>query len=145
MRSLKFLLLIFLLTSPFGLFACDSTAPPFEDITWVMESYGEPGSLKTALSDVEVTLFFNSTYKEFSGSTDWNTYSGSYKVEGSKLSLPQGVAYTQLKCRSEEIGRQEEEYLGLFSMADSYQIDNGKLRLNCDHQVIYYTSEQEPQ
>ena len=36
---------------------------------------------------------------------------------------------------------QEEEYIGLFSMVDSYQIDNGKLRLNCDHQVIYYRSE----
>ena len=144
MRSLKFLLIVFLLTSPFGLSACDSSAPPFEDIDWVMESYGEPESLKAALPDVEVMLFFNSTNKEFSGSTDCNTYFGSYKVEGSKLSLPQGVAHTQLKCRSEEIGRQEEEYIGLFSMADSYQIDNGKLRLNCDHQVIYYRSEQEP-
>lgn len=144
MRGINFLLAVSILTSLFGLFACDSSAPPFEDITWIMESYGEPESLKTALPDVEVTLFFNSTNKEFSGSTDCNTYFGSYKVEGSKLSLPQGVAHTQLKCRSEEIGRQEEEYIGLFSMADSYQIDNGKLRLNCDHQVIYYRSEQEP-
>ena len=145
MKCLKFLLIVILLTSPFGLFACDSTAPPFEDITWVMESYGESGSLKTALPDVEVTLFSNSTNKKFNGSTDCNTYFGSYTVEGSKLSLPQGVAHTELACRSEEIGRQEEEYIGLFSMVDSYQIEDGKLRLNCDHQVIYYKSEQEPQ
>jgi heat shock protein HslJ len=144
MRGINFLLAVSILTSLFGLFACDSSAPPFEDITWIMESYGEPESLKTALPDVEVTVFFDSTRGQFTGSTDCNTYFGKYKVEGRKLSLPQGVAHTQLKCRSEEIGRQEEEYIGLFSMADSYQIDNGKLRLNCDHQVIYYRSEQEP-
>ncbi len=144
MRGINFLLAVSILTSLFGLFACDSSAPPFEDITWIMESYGEPESLKTALPDVEVTVFFDSTKGQFTGNTGCNTYFGSYELKGSKLSLPQGVAHTQLKCRSEEIGRQEEEYIGLFSMADSYQIDNGKLRLNCDNQVIYYRSEQEP-
>jgi len=144
MKSLKFLLIVLLLTSTFTLFACDSTAPPFEDITWVMESYGERESLKVALPDAEVTLFFDSTNKQFSGNTNCNDYFGHYKVEDRKLSLPEGVAITELRCRSEEIGRQEEEYIGLFSMVDSYQIDNGKLRLNCDHQVIYYRSEQAP-
>jgi len=113
--------------------------PPFEDIAWVMESYGELGSLKSALPEVEVTLFFDSLTKKYSGNTGCNDYFGPYKVGGRRLSLPEGVAHTQLRC--EQIMQQEEEYIGLFSMVDSYQIENGKLRLNCDHQVIYYISE----
>jgi len=142
-KDVRVLLAVSLLASLFSLVACESGVSPLEDTTWVLESYGEPGSLKTALPNVEVTVFFDSAEKQFTGNTGCNTYFGSYELKGSKLSFPEGVAITQLWC-GEEIGRQEGEYVGLFSMADSYQIDNGKLRLNCDHQVIYYRSEQEP-
>lgn len=139
MKKLNILWAVSLLTSLFGLFACDSSAPPFEDTTWVLEAYGEPGILKSALPNVEVTLFFNSAEKRFAGNAGCNTYSGSYEVKGSKLSFPQGVAITQLKC-NEEVGKQEDEYIRAFSAAKSYQIEDGKLRLICDQKVIIYRS-----
>jgi len=137
MKGLKFLLAALALTSLFAFSACDSSVPPFEDITWVMESYGESGSLQEALPDVEATLFFDSTGKEFEGNTGCNAYFGSYEVKGSKLSFTEGVAYTQIWC-SEEIGQQEEEYVGMLSAADSLKIVDGKLRIICDGELIIY-------
>jgi heat shock protein HslJ len=127
---------------------CDSTTS-FEDISledteWVMESYGEVGSLEDALPGVEVSLLFNSESKEFIGKTGcsavpdfYNTYSGIYEVEGDKLSFPEGVWITQLKGE-EEAGRQEEEYIGLFGCADSFEIVDGKLHIICDGDMIVY-------
>ena len=111
---------------------------PLEDTTWVLESYGEPESMKTALPDVEVTLFFDSTEKRFTGIAGCNSYSGSYELNDNDLSIL-GVAWTQLKC-SEEVGNQEAEYIPTFSAAKSYQIEDGKLTLKSGQQVIIYIS-----
>lgn len=139
MRKLISVLFVLLFIFIPGLTACDTsvTSGDFEDIDWVMESYGESGSLKTALPDVEVTLFFDSTKKQFTGYTGINTYSGSYKVKGSQLSFPGGVALTALKG-NDEVQQQEKEYVGLFSSADSLEIVDGKLHLICDGKLIIY-------
>jgi heat shock protein HslJ len=135
------LLAVLLLASITFVVGCDSSPTSkdvaFEDTDWVMESYGELGNLETALSDVEVTLFFDSTKKQFIGNAGCNTYSGSYKVKGSKLSFPSGVTITLLKC-IEEVGQQEDEYVGMFGSADSLEIVDGKLHLICDGKLIIY-------
>lgn len=114
-----------------GLVGCHSAISPLEDTAWVLES---------ALPNVQITVFFNSAEKRFTGNAVCNTYSGSYKVEGSKLSFPEGVAITLLKC-DEEAGKQEDEYIRAFSAAKSYQIEDGRLYLNCGQQVLIYVME----
>jgi heat shock protein HslJ len=136
MKRPVFLLAVLLLASIPVLAGCGAT-PPFEDVNWVMEAYGELGSLETALPDVEVTLFFDSAKKQFTGYNGINTYSGSYKVKGSQISFPGGVALTQLKG-DEQVQQQEGEYVGMFSSADSLEIVDGKLHLICDGKLIIY-------
>ena len=137
MKGLKFLLAVSILTSFFSLSACASSAPPFEDITWVMESYGEPGNLETALPDVEVTLYFDSKEGKFTGYTGINTYFGTYQLNDSEISFPEGVALTQLKG-NEQVQQQEGEYVGMLSAADSLEIVDGKLHIICDGELIIY-------
>ncbi len=135
MKRLVFILAILLVFIPV-LAGCGST-PPFEDVDWVMEAYGEPGNLETALPNVEVTLFFDSAKREFIGYTGINTYFGTYQLNDSEISFPEGVALTALKG-NDEVQQQEEEYVGMFSAADSLEIVDGKLRLICDGELIIY-------
>ncbi len=136
-KKVSNLLAALMLVLPFGLTACSPDNPLLEDITWVLESYGEPESLKTALAGVEVTLFFNSIEKKFTGNAGCNTYSGSYELDGNKLSFPGGVAWTQLKC-SEEVGNQEAEYIPMFSGVKSYQVEGNNLTLKNNQKLLVY-------
>ena len=85
-------LLAILLASITVIAGCDfstlSEDVAFEDTDWVMESYGETGSMEAALPGVEITLYFDSTKGEFNGYTGINYYSGKYQLNGSKLILP---------------------------------------------------------
>ena len=136
MKRPVFFLTVLLLVSIPVLAGCGSSAP-FEDVKWVMESYGEQGNQKTALSGVEVTLYFDSNKGTFTGFTGINTYSGSYELNGSELSFSEGVALTQLKG-NDEVQQQEKEYVGMFSTADSLEIVDGELHLICDGKLIIY-------
>ena len=130
MKRISIIIVSLVLALVAGLAGCHAISP-LEDTAWVLES---------ALPNVQITVFFNSAEKRFTGNAVCNTYSGSYKVEGSKLSFPEGVAITLLKC-DEEAGKQEDEYIRAFSAAKSYQIEDGRLYLNCGQQVLIYVME----
>ena len=85
MKKLSFLAAIFLLVSILGLAACGSGASPIENTTWVLQSYGEPGMTKLPLPNIQITVYFDSGSKEFTGDAGCNTYSGSYEVRRRQL------------------------------------------------------------
>ena len=108
-----------------------------EDTTWVLESYGEPGNLKTVLGNTEITATFDSNEQKVTGSGGCNNYFGGYELRGDKLSLPGPIAITEMSC-GEEIDKQEYEYMRAFQFAESYRIDGDKLQINCGNQVLNY-------
>ena len=77
--------------------ACSSTQGTggLENKTWNLESYGEEGSLQKVLEGTEITATFDGGKDQVRGSSGATTYSGSYKIEGNKLSILE-LAWTEM-------------------------------------------------
>lgn len=117
--------------------ACAEPAPDFEDIPWILESYGEPRNLKTVLADTEISATFASAEGKVTGIAGCNNYFAGYQVKGSALTVPGPIACTEMWC-GDEIGKQETQYLNTLQAAESYTIENGKLRITCGNQLLVF-------
>ncbi len=116
--------------------------PLIEDTDWVLQSYGEFGNLKDVLTDTEITAEFVSSDGTVEGSAGCNSYSGSYEVKDSQLSIPGPIAATEMYCQEPEgVMEQERQYLELLQAAESYSVEDGELQINCGGQVLVYTTE----
>jgi heat shock protein HslJ len=110
-----------------------------EDTVWVLQSYGEPGNLKDIITDTEITVEFVSSEGTVKGSAGCNSYFGSYEVEDSQLSIPGPIGATEMYCAEPEgVMDQEQEYLATFQSAESYEINDDELRINCGNQVLIF-------
>ena len=135
-RLLKSFLIVFLAVTLL-LTACAETAHDFEDITWSLESYGEPANLKTVLPDTEISATFDSADGKVTGIAGCNNYFAGYQVKGDKLTVPGPIARTEMWC-GDEIGKQETQYLNTLQAAESYTIENGNLRITCANQLLLF-------
>ena len=138
-NTIKVLLAIFLV-SALWLAACGAGAEALEDKTWVLESYGEPDSLKTVLEDTEINITFDSDEGKVTGSAGCNGYFGEYEVSGNKLSFPGPIGSTLMSC-GEEIDEQEILYLSALEDTESFKIEGDKLTINCGQQVLVFKLE----
>ncbi|MFC1899193.1 DUF4382 domain-containing protein [Chloroflexota bacterium] len=113
-----------------------------EDTTWILQSYGEPGNLKDIITDTEITAEFVSSEGTVKGSAGCNSYSGSYEVEDSQLSIPGPIGATEMYCAEPEgVMDQEQEYLAALQLAESYEINDDELRIICGSQVLVFNLE----
>ena len=112
----------------------------FEGKTWVLESYGEPDDLNTVLEDTEITIEFISAEEKMEGSAGCNAYFGGYEVDEEKLTIRPPIGSTVMAC-PEPVMNQEREYLSILQVAESFQLQDGKLQINCGAQILVYTAE----
>ena len=118
------------------------TTGDLEGNTWVLEAYGEPGNLKDVLTDTEITAEFVSSEGAVRGSAGCNSYSGSYEMEDSQLSVPGPIAATEMYCTEREgVMEQEQEYLAVLQLAESYDIDGNELQIDCGSQVLVFKND----
>lgn len=110
-----------------------------EDTLWKLESHGETENLKDVLEDTEITATFNSDEGQVTGSAGCNSYFGSYEAEDANLSIPGPIGATEMSC-GEQKDTQEREYLSILQAAESYEIEDGKLTINCGNQVLIFES-----
>ena len=103
----------------------------------MLESYGEADSPQAALTGVEVTIFFDSAERGANGNGGINHYGGKYQLDGDQLTFPEGVMTTCLGGNTAVL-QQEEEYIGMLSSADSFEIADYKLHIYCNGDVIVY-------
>ena len=142
-----FLIANSLLVAVLFLTACSPVTPKplptLENTTWMLQSYGQPENLKSVqkgyiyLRNVEITAVFDSVKGQVTGSSGVNTYRGGYKLEDNKLSISVFIM-TQLGGPQPLID-QEEEFLNLLQAAESFQITDGRLQINCGQQVLVFT------
>ena len=112
-----------------------------EDTKWVLQSYGESGNLTDTLANTEITAEFVSSEGTVKGSAGCNSYFGSYEVEGDKLSIPGPIGVTEMYCMEPEGAMdQEQQYLIPLGLAEDYEVDGDKLRINYGDQVLIFTS-----
>ena len=126
--------------------ACAESAPALapteglEDTRWILESYGEPENLKAMLEGTEITAVFDRAEGRVHGSAGCNTYSGGYQISDSKLSIPLIVS-TEMGCLEPEgVMEQELQYLKALQAAESYEIRDGKLEINCGAQILVFNA-----
>lgn len=109
-----------------------------ENITWILESYGEQGDLQAVLEGTETTALFDSAEGQVTGSAGANTYSAAYQINKNKLSI-QAIARTEMyRLDPEGIMDQEEQYLKALQAAESYEIEDGKLQITSANQVLIF-------
>ena len=137
-------MLSLLLIVVLGLIACSTGTGEamLEDTAWVLESYGEPGNLKVVIADTEITAEFVSAEETVKGSAGCNSYFGSYELKGSQLSIPGPIGVTEMYCMEPKgVMDQEQEYLAVLQLAESYEIDGGELQINCGSQILIFKSD----
>ena len=111
------------------------------DTTWVLESYGEQGNLQAVLEGSEITAIFNSDDGQVQGSAGCNTYFANYHITNNMLSIYE-IAYTEMYCLEPEgVMDQEEQYLEALQAAESYHIEDGKLRITSGAQLLVFGTE----
>ncbi|MFC2059291.1 META domain-containing protein [Chloroflexota bacterium] len=145
--SRVYALLLILAMLALMLVACAETASTpgptqtgeLENTTWLLESYGEQGDLKPVLEGTEITAIFDSSKRQVHGFSGANTYSGSYDIDGSKLSILE-LAWTEMyRLDPEGVMEQEDQYLKAFKAAESFQVQDGTLQINSGNQILLYT------
>ena len=130
------LLLALLALSIISLTACTTTAPAFEDIEWVLESYGEKGNLKPVLKDTEVTAKFDSTEGKIGGTAGCNRYFGGYETNKTELTIIPPIGSTMMYC--EGLMDQEQEFLKILEGTESYQVKDGKLQITSGNKLLIF-------
>ncbi|MFC1958732.1 META domain-containing protein [Chloroflexota bacterium] len=123
--------------------ACSSNqgTAGLENKTWKLEYYGEEGSLQDVLGDTEITATFEGGKDEVHGSAGANTYSGRYRIDENKLSILE-LSWTEMyRMDPSGVMEQEAEYLKLFKAADSFVIQNNKLKIIAGNKVLIYYEE----
>ena len=127
--------------------ACAETAPSqadeLESVRWILEQYGAKGNPEAVLEGQDVTATFDSAEGQVNGSASCNHYFGGYEVSKNTLTISQ-LGQTEMYCVDPEgIMEQEQQYLKILQAAESYQIRNGKLTIDCgDNVLIYRTAEE---
>lgn len=102
---------------------------PVEDITWVMEAYGNASEFHLALENAEFTLYLDSTDGSCTGDVGVNSYWAEYILNGNQLSFPtRQVAVTQLWI-SEVIKQQQDIYLSMLLNSETCEIIDSKLHI----------------
>jgi len=113
-----------------------------ENTVWVLESFGEKGSPQDVIQDSRTTLELQSADNKFTGYGGCNSYFGGYKSDMGNLTIEPPIGQTEMACPEPEgILDQERQYLTILLTAQSYQIQDGILQINCDAHVLIYTTD----
>lgn len=146
MKHKLYLVITFLGILALSVGACAESAPSqvdeLESAKWILEQYGEQGNPKAVLEEKEATATFDSAEGQVTGSASCNMYFGSYEVSKNTITIS-AVGSTEMYCMDPEgIMEQEQQYIKILQAAESYQIENGKLTINCgDNILVYRTAE----
>ncbi len=112
-----------------------------ENKKWKLESYGQEASPREVLDGTEITVTFEGGKDQVIGSAGVNAYSGSYRINGNRLSILELVWTEMYRLDPPGVMEQEAEYLGLLRTAESFVIHNSRLKITAGEQVLVYYEE----
>jgi heat shock protein HslJ len=97
----------------------------FEGIRWMLESYSSGGGMKNVPQGSKADALFERG--NVSGNSGVNTYSGSYKVSGSSITI--GRLASTMMAGPEDLMKMEQAYLANLDMVASYTAGSAELTL----------------
>jgi heat shock protein HslJ len=112
-----------------------ASAPPSSiDGGWVVTGYNNgKGAVTTPITTTLLTMVFGPD-GTIAGSSGCNHYSGSYTVDGNKLTVGP-VATTQMACTVPQINDQEMQFLAALAASDTWSQDGNVLTLSSESQL----------
>jgi len=109
--------------------------PPLENTSWSLEALGQPGNLRPALVNTEVTLSFTGS-SQANGSAGCNSYGGVYEA-GLDGTLNFGdLFHTEMYCVEPGVMDQEQFFLETLRDAEAYEVVDGTLRISGRGQLL---------
>ena len=142
MKFMKLLLVAVMLLTALPILNACQIESPLEDYTWILTSYGQPGSMKVPLEGTEITVTFDSQEKKVSGNSGCNLYSGTYTVDGLNLTIGENMVVTEMWCGDEK-GEQEQQYLAVLIAAESFKMDHGNLIIYSGQKILNFKRKQQ--
>ena len=137
--SLASLVLLMLSLLPGACTGTTCNSGEWQDILWTLKSYGPADNLQNVLGNADITLQFDSSDKEVSGSGGCNHYFGSYTVKSNCELKISGLGATEMACLDSVLMQQEQRYFGLLQNADKIEVKDGELRITCGTELLVYT------
>ncbi len=113
---------------------------PLADTERVLEEYGEPGNLTSALPDQRPTISFDDD-TEVTGFTGCNWYGGTYTaaVDGT---LEFGLMHqTEIACEP-DVMEQETDFMNALRLAQEYEHVNAQLHISGGGKLLVFSASQ---
>jgi len=103
--------------------------PPLEDTSWSLDTLGQPGNMRPALSNREVTLSFSGD-SQATGNAGCNSYGGAYESSLDGTLSFSDLFHTEMYCVEPGLMDQEQDFLDALSVAERYEIVDGALHIS---------------
>jgi len=128
MRAVRWVAALVLIASVLALAGCGTSGGAggkLEDTRWVLKTYDSKGVTMQAPGGISIDALFSGG--KVSGFSGVNTYRGSYKLSGSKLSI--GKLASTLIAGPQDLMDAEQAYIAALQKTGSYTADAGSLAL----------------
>jgi heat shock protein HslJ len=122
---------ILVFVSPIGL----------QGTAWKLIHYGNLDIIQMALPDSEITVIFDLVEGQVSGDAGCNSYFAEFELDGNVI-MVSAVASTDMACE-QGLMQQEQEFLAILGMAESYVITDGQLLMTAGNQFLLFVSQSE--
>ena len=105
--------------------------------SWTVTSYYSGDAIRSVAGDATLTADFADD-GTLSGNAGCNNYNGPYEIDGDTISIGP-LAGTKMACTSEELSKQEADFLAALELATSFLVTGDRLDLLRDGGTIAAT------
>jgi heat shock protein HslJ len=95
--------------------------------SWTVTSYYSGDAITSVAQGSEITAEFSED-GQISGNATCNTYNGPYVIDGTSMKIGPLIS-TKMACASDELSKQEADYLAALDLTRSYSITGDRLDL----------------
>jgi heat shock protein HslJ len=95
--------------------------------SWIVTSYYSGDAITSVVGDATLTADFADD-GTVSGNAGCNNYNGPYEIDGDSISIGP-LAGTKMACSSDELSKQETDYLAALELAESFTVTGNRLDL----------------
>jgi heat shock protein HslJ len=108
--------------------------------TWTLVAHGDPNDPQVVLPDSQITATFDLDESKVSGDAGCNNYFAGFELDGGTIAFSP-IASTMMACVEEDRMEQEQRFLTILEMAESYAILDGTLSITAGEQILVFVSQ----
>jgi heat shock protein HslJ len=131
-RSLFLSTVVFLITILLSACGQISAKDPLNKTAWSLSAIDETPSMK----GTKVTVDFSD--RQISGSAGCNSYGGSYKIKGEKITIS-SLVMTMMACQDTGVMEQEQTFIQYLQDAQTFKVNGEQLQIfSSDDKVLVF-------